>query len=63
MTGVQRAWNFVVQNPVAIYIGGGILLGIIRTNAVNGAYRRNYAVFDQERRRELEEYLAQGKKE
>lgn len=38
MSGLQRVWNYCLQNPVALYIGGGVVLHVLRTVAVNNAY-------------------------
>ena len=61
MSGLQRVWNYCLQNPVALYIGGGVVLHVLRTVAVNNAYQQNFARYDVERKRELEEYLATHK--
>ncbi len=58
MSGIQRLWNYCRQNPVALYLGGGFVLHVLRTVSVNQAYQQHFARFDVERRRELEEYLA-----
>lgn len=58
MSGVQRIFNYCKQNPVAVYIGGGVVLHLLRTFSVNQAYEQNFARFDVERQRELEAYLA-----
>lgn len=62
MSGVQTLWNYCRQNPVAFYIGGGILLHIIRNGAVNSAYKQNFLKFDIERRQELEKFMNQETK-
>lgn len=54
----NRLWNYCRQNPVTIYIGGGLFLHTLRTISVNQAYEQNFAKYDVERQRELEEYLA-----
>lgn len=58
MSGLQRLTNYVKQNPVALYIGGGVVLHLLRTISVNNAYQQNFTRFDVERQRELEQYLA-----
>ena len=58
MSGLQRLTTFAKQNPVALYIGGGVLLHVLRTFSVNQAYQQNFARYDVERQRELEAYLA-----
>lgn len=58
MSGIQRLWNYCRENPVAIYLGGGVLLHTLRTFSVNQAYQSNFARYDVERQRELEAYLA-----
>ena len=58
MSGLQRFFNYCKANPVAIYLGGGVALHILRSFSVNQAYQQNFARFDIERKRELEEYLA-----
>lgn len=35
MSGIQRFTNFAKANPVAIYIGGGVILHFLRSVAVN----------------------------
>jgi len=58
MSGIQRVLNYCRQNPVAVYIGGGVVLHLLRTISVNAAYNQHFARFDVERQRELEQYLA-----
>ena len=58
MSGIQRLFTYCRQNPVALYIGGGFVLHLLRTISVNQAYQQHFARFDVERKRELEEYLA-----
>jgi hypothetical protein len=58
MSGIQRVWNYCRQNPVALYLGGGVFLHFLRNISVNQAYAQNFARFDVERQRELEAYLA-----
>jgi hypothetical protein len=58
MSGIQRVWNYCIQNPVALYLGGGFVLHTLRTATVNDAYRQHFAHNDVERQRELEEFLA-----
>jgi hypothetical protein len=63
MSGIQRVLNFARANPVAVYIGGGFLLHTLRTMAVNQAYDQNFTRYDFERKRELEEFLANHQKQ
>jgi hypothetical protein len=58
MSGIQRVLNYCRANPVAVYIGGGLVLHTLRTFSVNQAYEQNFARFDVERQRELEQFLA-----
>ena len=60
MSAIQRVWSFAVEHPVTVYIVGGIIINFGRTAAVNSAYRQNFAQFDVERKRELEQYLAES---
>jgi cell wall-associated NlpC family hydrolase len=63
MSGIQRLWNYCRENPVAIYIGGGVFVHALRTFSVNRAYAEHFAKFDVERQRELEAYLASHPKQ
>lgn len=63
MSGVQRLFNYCRANPVAVYIGGGLVLHALRTFSVNQAYTQNFAKYDVERQRELEAYLASHPKQ
>ena len=38
MSGVSRVINYCKANPVALYIGGGVLLHLVRSMAVEAAY-------------------------
>ena len=60
MSGLQRALNYVRAHPIAIYIGGGVFLHLLRNQAVSAAYRENFTIFDVERQRELERFMADG---
>jgi predicted solute-binding protein len=48
------------NNPVASYIIGGIVLSTLRESAIRDYYAKHYHRFDLERKRELEEFLANG---
>lgn len=63
MSGIQRVFNFVRANPVALYIGGGFVLHTLRSFSVNAAYNQNFAKYDVERKHELEEFLATHQKQ
>ena len=58
MSGFQRVYNYCCQNPVATYLGGGVVLHLLRSFSVNQAYTQNFARYDVERQHELEQYLA-----
>ena len=60
MSGLQRVLNYTRAHPIAIYIGGGIFLHLLRNQAVNAAYRDNFIPYDVERQRELERFMADG---
>ncbi len=49
MSGLQRVLNYTRAHPIAIYIGGGIFLHLLRNQAVNAAYRDNFIPYDVER--------------
>lgn len=63
MSGLQRIFNYCRANPVAIYIGGGVILHTLRTISVNQAYDQHFARYDVERQRELEAFLASHPKQ
>lgn len=58
MSGIQRILGMTKTNPVAVYIGGGVLLHLLRSFAVNAAYQKHFTQFDVDRQRELEQHLA-----
>lgn len=58
MSGLQRLFTYARENPVAVYIGGGVVLHLLRTFSVNSAYQQHFVRYDIERKHELEEYLA-----
>jgi hypothetical protein len=43
MAGFSRLVNYSKTNPVALYIGGGVLLHLVRSFAVNAAYMQHFA--------------------
>jgi len=53
MSALQRALNYMRANPIAVYIGGGIILHQLRSISVSNAYNENFARFDVERQLEL----------
>jgi hypothetical protein len=61
MSGAARLFNYCKQNPIALYLGGGVVIHLLRSVSVNNAYRQHFAKFDVERHRELEQYLSQEK--
>jgi hypothetical protein len=61
MAGFSRLVNYSKTNPVALYIGGGVLLHLVRSFAVNAAYTQHFSAYDVERKRELESHLASHK--
>jgi hypothetical protein len=63
MSGIQRVFNYARANPVALYIGGGFILHTLRSFAVNAAYDQHFTKYDVERKRELEEFLANHQKQ
>ena len=58
MSGIQRIWSYCRENPVALYLGGGVLLHTLRTATVNRCYTQYFARNDVERKLELEEFLS-----
>lgn len=63
MSGIQRTFNFARANPAVVYIAGGFVLNILRSYSVQQAYQENFAKYDQERKRELEEFLTTHKQQ
>lgn len=61
-TSVQRVFTYIRQNPIAVYIGGGLILHQLRMYSVQKSYQENYARYDVERQVELQEYLSHGLK-
>lgn len=53
MSGVARFLTYVRQNPIAVYLAGGVVLHFARSLAVQSAYQQHFAQYDIEREREL----------
>ena len=60
MSLTQRSLNYLRANPVFTYIVGGVTLYYLRQASVNHHYTQNFAVYDVERKKELERFLASG---
>ena len=58
MSYVQRSLNYLRANPIFTYIAGGVALLFVRQASVDYQYQQNFAVYDIQRKKELERYLA-----
>lgn len=60
MTLAAKFFNYCRANPIAVYLGGGVGLYVLRNYSVEHQYQTHFLKHDVERKLELQEYLAQG---
>lgn len=51
---MKKVWHLVYNDPVALFVAGGLVVGLWKTAATSRAYHKDFGLFDVQRRAELE---------
>lgn len=47
---MKMVWNLVYNDPLALFIGGGLAVGFWKAAATSRAYYKDFGLFDAQRR-------------